>query len=225
MSQRTETLLHTLAHELRQPLSTIESIAYYLQLALPQAEPRVADQIRRLRELVEQSGAMITDALTLEGSLGPVPEVVDLNELVTELALDAAQHDAARPQFDVRLEGLPVWIDYSHARHLVQSIGRILRSMSRQDARIEVETRVLASGSVVLRASAQSRGPEAMLSVTGSNLTMQCLERIAELNQGSLYWSLPPSGPLVLAVELPAAPRSAQPARNAAVTESPLPVA
>jgi hypothetical protein len=214
MSKPKETLLHSLAHDLRQPLSTIESIAYYLQIALPNLEPRVEEQLKRLRELVEQSGSMLTDALTLEAGAETTPEVIDINELVTEFALDAAQHEPSRPQFDIRLDGACVWMDYGHARHLVQSVCRLLRSLSRQNARILVETRMLSCGSVLLRASAEPRPSEGLVLPSGYTLTLNCLEHIAAANQGTLYFNLSNQAPLELAVELPAAPKSARPTRS-----------
>ena len=53
----------TLAHELRQPLSSIESIAYHLSLVLPQADEKVQGSLERIRQLVEQSNEILTDGL------------------------------------------------------------------------------------------------------------------------------------------------------------------
>jgi len=57
--------LQTIAHELRQPLSAIESIAYYLNLALPRDSRPARKQARRLQHLVEQSNWILTSALQL----------------------------------------------------------------------------------------------------------------------------------------------------------------
>ena len=96
MPQSKENLLCNLAHELRQPLSTIESIAYYLELALPNADPRVLEQLTRLRHLVAQSGWMISDSLALSQEPDSRPEAIDLDELLSEFVLEQMQHDARR---------------------------------------------------------------------------------------------------------------------------------
>ena len=57
--------LETIAHELRQPLSAIESIAYYLSLVLPRDGGPAREQAARLQQLVEQSNWILTSALQL----------------------------------------------------------------------------------------------------------------------------------------------------------------
>ena len=96
MPQSNEFLLHNLAHELRQPLSTIESIAYYLELALPHGDPRVLEQLTRLRHLVEQSGWILNDTLSLARPASGHPEAVDLDEMLSEFVYEQVQHDSQR---------------------------------------------------------------------------------------------------------------------------------
>ncbi|MBK5294679.1 MAG: hypothetical protein JJE04_23735, partial [Acidobacteriia bacterium] len=43
-----------LTHELRQPLSTVESIAYYLQMVTPRQDLKTQHQLEKLQQLVEQ---------------------------------------------------------------------------------------------------------------------------------------------------------------------------
>ncbi len=61
----TDEVLGTLAHELRQPLSNIEAIAYYLSMILPRDDAKIQTQLARIRELVEQSNLILSDALGL----------------------------------------------------------------------------------------------------------------------------------------------------------------
>ena len=70
-NQTTDEVLGTLAHELRQPLSNIEAIAYYLSMILPPGDDKIQPQLARIRELVEQSNLIISDAL----GLAPAPAV------------------------------------------------------------------------------------------------------------------------------------------------------
>ncbi len=59
----TDEVLGTLAHELRQPLSNIEAIAYYLSMILPPGDQNIQAQLGRIRELVEQSNSILSSAL------------------------------------------------------------------------------------------------------------------------------------------------------------------
>jgi signal transduction histidine kinase len=65
----TDKILGTLAHELRQPLSNIEAIAYYLSMILPPDDAKIQPHLARIRELVEQSNLILSTAL----GLAPVP--------------------------------------------------------------------------------------------------------------------------------------------------------
>src|SRR5579863_2746085 len=76
--------LETIAHELRQPLSAIESIAYYLSLVLPRDGGPARDQAVRLQQLVEQSNWILASALQLADLTPLAPQLVNLEELVTQ---------------------------------------------------------------------------------------------------------------------------------------------
>ena len=52
-----------LAHELRQPLSTIEAIAYYLEITLPADQLEARRYLTRLRKTVEESNSILNRAL------------------------------------------------------------------------------------------------------------------------------------------------------------------
>src|ERR1700681_2067534 len=70
-------VLETVAHELRQPLSAIESIAYYLNLVLPQDGSSGRAQAARLQELVEQSNWILSCALQLADPSPLATELLD----------------------------------------------------------------------------------------------------------------------------------------------------
>jgi len=52
----------TLAHDLRQPLSAIETIAYYLELTLPPDQDQARRYARQLQDLVAESTAILARA-------------------------------------------------------------------------------------------------------------------------------------------------------------------
>ena len=61
-------VVRLIAHDLRQPLSTIESIAYYLSLVLPRGtgeEAKIHEQLQQIQQLVEQSSWILTSGVQL----------------------------------------------------------------------------------------------------------------------------------------------------------------
>jgi signal transduction histidine kinase len=56
-------VLGSVAHELRQPLSNIEAIAYYLTLVLPKGDRKIQEQVERIRELVQQTNEIISNSV------------------------------------------------------------------------------------------------------------------------------------------------------------------
>ena len=67
-----EDAIRTLVHDLRQPLSTIEAIAYYLEMTLPAEQLEARRYLARLQSMVQESNAIliksIRDSRVREGS-------------------------------------------------------------------------------------------------------------------------------------------------------------
>ena len=57
-----EETVRELIHELRQPLSSIEAIAYYLEMTLPPGQSQARHYMHRLQELVVQSNEILEQA-------------------------------------------------------------------------------------------------------------------------------------------------------------------
>jgi nitrogen-specific signal transduction histidine kinase len=58
-----EETLQVLVHELRQPLSSIEAIAYYLEMTLPAEQVQARQYMQRLQELVDQASSVLDSAI------------------------------------------------------------------------------------------------------------------------------------------------------------------
>ena len=58
-----EDSLINLAHDLRQPLSAIESIAYYLELTIPPDQVQIRVYVSRLQELVMEASTTLSAAV------------------------------------------------------------------------------------------------------------------------------------------------------------------
>ena len=206
MPQSNISLFNTLAHELRQPLSTIESIAYYLELALPHADPRVVEQLTRLRHLVAQSGWILSDALALAPSAPARPQAVDLDELISEFVLDHLQAEPGHDCFELELGGVPVWIDVQQGRQLVCGIGRFFARAVKPGGRVTIVTGVLPNGRVLLSAQAEGHSGEDARSRAGACLTLEAIEHLAAENTVIASIRLSDPSRLELSLEIPTAP-------------------
>ncbi len=54
-----EERLHDLVHDLRQPLSSIEAIAYYLEMTLPAGQFEARQYMSQLQRLVAETSAIL----------------------------------------------------------------------------------------------------------------------------------------------------------------------
>ncbi len=132
--------LQTIAHELRQPLSAIESIAYYLSLALPRDSRPARKQARRLQQLVEQSNWILTSALQLadETPLAPLP--VNLEELIIQTVNSCAVQGEPRIHLELA-GGLPlVNLDPGRGRALLENLLTLFRQLASDLHPIRVTT-------------------------------------------------------------------------------------
>jgi len=89
-----------LAHELRQPLSAMEAIVYYLQLTVVD-DARTRAQIEKLRQLIDQSGSILSDAVHYLQAAPARPEPHDLHEALAESAGRLATLDQNLLAFDL----------------------------------------------------------------------------------------------------------------------------
>jgi nitrogen-specific signal transduction histidine kinase len=57
-----EESVRNLVHELRQPLSSIEAIAYYLEMTLPAEQAQARQYMRTIQDLVAQASSLLHSA-------------------------------------------------------------------------------------------------------------------------------------------------------------------
>ena len=125
-----ETIIRNLAHELRQPLSTLESIAFYLDRMSSHEVPKMRKQLRRLRQLVQQSDWALSNAILTAGVARLTLNTINLADLVADCAASwAAEHSLrvglVRPdQFRVQL------LDEEQIRVLTRNILSFIRNGS-----------------------------------------------------------------------------------------------
>ena len=83
-----------LAHELRQPLGSAETIACYLNMVLDPADERAHRQVRKIRQLVEQMACLLQAAVHLARRSPGKAQLIDVHELAVE---ELAEHVCESP--------------------------------------------------------------------------------------------------------------------------------
>jgi signal transduction histidine kinase len=169
--------LRDLAHDLRQPLSTIEAIAYYLTLVLPADDEKTHEQLDRLQQLVEQSNWILSNGLQLADPLPPARDGVDIEALITQAL-------AARPGPGIRLElcgALPqVQADPGMARALIENLMTLFRQIATEQHPATVRTSY--SSGVVIEISTDAAG---LRSIAGAALSLETARRMIEAHSGA----------------------------------------
>ncbi len=208
-------IVRHLTHELRQPLSTIESIGYYLKMVLPASDTKLQRQLARLQSAIEQTGWILTNAVHFLQSSPPRRRLMDLDEAVS----------GAVSEF---LRGHPVWVDVDlapapamveadpdHFRHLLRTLLYFFRRVSRTGGRIAIRTRSGPGGvSLHLETAGVEYSAEEIEAMfdplgchppAGSGLALASAVRIAESHGGRLACRLAEGGRLTVQLALPAA--------------------
>jgi signal transduction histidine kinase len=194
--------LQAIAHELRQPLSAIESIAYYLNLVLPPGDRRSREQVSRLQVLVEQSNWILTSGMQLISETPVSPESVDLEELITQSIAARATHRDSR--FELQLAGgLPlVQLDPGSGRAWIENLLSLFESLPERCpvhlATSRCDTRV----ALTLTARVRGFRSEASLG-PGSGLSLAAARHVVEAHHGTLELQVDPTSGIVLTVVLP----------------------
>lgn len=202
-------MVRHVAHELRQPLSTMESIAYYLEITLPHAESRVRAQVGKLQQMVHQCNWILADAIHYLQAAPPRPELLDLSEIISETMTEWSAEDAGQILYEPAEELPPVLLDASQAQHLLCNLFTFFQQVARGGI-VAVRTSP-AGGQASLEISAPAPGYDAESLATlfepfsphlpgGSGLALASVKRIAEAHDAMLEATFTPRGDLMLRV-------------------------
>jgi signal transduction histidine kinase len=194
-------MLRAIAHEIRQPLSAIESIAYYLSLALPENDKQ-REQLARLQQLVEQSNWILSNGLGLVDARRAAPETIDVEELLTAAI---SGRPASDPPVECELTaGLRlVQLDPGHGRALIENILELFRLVATAMHPVRLRTSATLNG-VAIDVSSAVRGYRSVASLPpGSALSLDCARRVAEMHGGSCNYWIDPAGGIRVRVMLP----------------------
>jgi K+-sensing histidine kinase KdpD len=196
-------VLETIAHELRQPLSAIESIAYYLSLVLPRDGGPAREQAARLQELVEQSNWILTSALQLADRTPLAPQLLNLEELVTQ----AVAGSVVPERFAVRLElagGLPlVRLDPKRGRALLENLLLLFRQVGSDLHPVRI-TMSKSERGVALAITTMAPGYRSETALgAGCGLSIESARRMVEAHGGKFSLHIDAAGGISGEVVLP----------------------
>ncbi len=207
--------LRQIAHQLRQPLSTIEAIAYYLSMTLPPTESKAIEQLERMQLLVQEANVILSDAMQYLRAAPPHPVRVDLNGLVADAVSEAPPWEG-RPLCLACGEGpIPIEVDAAQTAHMVRNLLGYLRRIPPDAEPVELATSATefeAGLTIRLAAVDGAAGElESLLDLerphlgSGSGLAMASARRIVDANGGRIGAEAQPAGGVLLWVTFPLA--------------------
>lgn len=201
-----------LCHELRQPLSTIESSAYYLQMVL-QAETRTEKELERIQEMVRQVDWILMDVVHYLQATTPRTQWVDIVEIVSSAVTASARYRPIDLEWADTMSSTLVLVDPGQAEHLVRTLLAMYRqvagpergiglSLSRQGDKVQIEFRSEADEKV-LQSAEDLMTPFTPHLPAGTGLALASARRIAEANGGTARVRVE-KNELIVEVRLPA---------------------
>ncbi len=183
-----------LCHELRQPLSTIESSAYYLQM-VAKPEKRTERELERIQEMVRQVDWILMDAAHYLQATAPRAQWVDMVEIVSAAVTASAKSRPIGLDWADTMSSTLVLVDPGQAEHLVRTLLAMYRQvagpertiglrLSRQDDKVWLEFRSEADEKV-LECAEDLMTPFTPHLPPGTGLALASARRIAEANNGT----------------------------------------
>lgn len=123
-------VLQHLNHELRQPLSNIESIAYYLEMVLAGSSQDVLDHCAELRRLVEEASWLLDNAALEMKSEDAKPSPVAAAAILENLAAQMALHEERNVELVIDPDVPKVLAPASLAAHFFDHLLQFFRSVA-----------------------------------------------------------------------------------------------
>jgi signal transduction histidine kinase len=220
--QDTAAVVRHVAHELRQPLSTIESIAYYLGMVLPHTESKARLQVTKLQEQIRQINWILADAIHFLQASPPHLQLLDLGEVVSRSLAEWAQTEGLEARLDLGADLPLVRLDLVQLEHLLHNLLFFFRrvcglgelvtvstSAAPEEVRLQVSS---AAGGIDTGDLASLFEPFRPHQPSGSGLALASVRRIADAHGARIEVQSDPGDALSVTVAFPlaAAPPSGQ---------------
>jgi len=178
-----QTTLLDLAHDLRQPLSHIENIAYILDRIAPPDDQRSRDHVRELRRRVIEASWMIEGALQMVCLAEPKNEECDLNELAKAASERTHYSDEYRLEVETTPGIPPVYVDAANLNVWIDTALVFFRAVAVAHNPVRGITGLSREGVFLrLRAEAEFSDAAALLALAdpAESSSASVLRRIAE---------------------------------------------
>lgn len=133
-------VIRHLAHELRQPLSTLESLAYYLNIILPAGEHQSRQQIEKIQTLIRQANGIINDAVYFTQASAPNPSAVTIDQLISEKITDCERNEDLNLHFEVNSNPCVAWVDENQLTHALSAVLDVFRRIIFSGSRISIRS-------------------------------------------------------------------------------------
>ena len=140
----TQDMVSHLAHELRQPLSAMESISCYLEIVLPAHEIKARAQVSKMQELLRQTNWILSDAIHFLQAAQVRPVLMDWNETVMEIVSEGCANLGLDVEFSIDDAIPPIPFDPEQAKHLTLGVYFYLRKLSQGKSIVSVTSKLLA---------------------------------------------------------------------------------
>lgn len=189
-------VLAKMTHEMAEPLSAIESIAYYLRMVLPKEDERTQQQLERIGELVGAMNGTLSDALQYFRQSPLDPQILDLHAMLREAVAERTSDMRPLLQLEIAGEPLLIRVDAGQGRHLLRSMFSLFRGLANRCDEVRVRTATDASlvtlEFTAVRLDATRAEVEAMFEPfgrgfsAGAGLALASARRIFESNGGRI---------------------------------------
>lgn len=208
------TVVRHLAHELRQPLSTIESIAFYLEMVLPRTEGKARRQLGKLQQEVHHINWILSDAIHFLQAAPLNLQLLDLTEVVAKTVSEWGSNDDEGIKLRLAADLPPVRADLEQMRHLLRNLVVLFGRISTTGKAVVLKTYSV-DGQVALEAAATAPGmpadefgplfaPFDSRLPGGSGLGLASLRRIAEAHGARIELHPNPGDAVSLLIVFPA---------------------
>lgn len=199
---------------MRQPLSVIESAAFYTALILEPGDPRAIEQLEKIQSTVHRINAMLADLMIHQEAMWASRASACLSQTITDAVTDLRARERVIVDWQAPNVDAVVPLNASLAMQLVRNVVSVFGhlcgsvhpvkvSLRRENGRARLECVTEAVESVIRRAH-EIFVPFSPLVPAELGLAMAAVRRIAESNGGFAEMDMIDTRHLRLSVELPA---------------------